>query len=366
MLGRMEVDEERQIPPALPPMHLGSPFKEFDFSAQELEPLPLRSLLDDGYQIRPPIIRLNGHTTSAAIPLLEQFMEDVPDATNDTNLYIILDLRTVDSLETCVAQFLNKRASWLLLAPRHRTLVVIASPRSTRVVGILEREGLVLRWPTSNPDLADTANATAPLHILAYEHLDHAVHASRTVHTYTTGLGTVDKADDTTACDDHQIIEQLFSYLPDPQLAASERLRRAGLVVRTIRQGEAISCARYPLRCTFVVLNGTVGIRRLHVDPMNYGLQKPVREATFAALKSLFVWLFRQKNRCTQTNNAVEKYMGVGEKFDGGIYYLSCVHAVSESCWILDIDPMNEVGWNAVQKRSKRATKLQADTAQPR
>jgi hypothetical protein len=123
VLGRMEVDEERQIPSALLPMHLGSPFEEFDFSAQELKPLPLRSLLYDGYQIRPPIIRLNGHTTSAAIPLLEQFIEDVPDVINDTNLYIILDLRIVDSLETYVAQFLNKRAFWLLRAPRRRTLV---------------------------------------------------------------------------------------------------------------------------------------------------------------------------------------------------------------------------------------------------
>jgi hypothetical protein len=336
-------------------MQLGSPFQELGHSGQELKPLPLRSGLVGDYQSRPPIIRLNGHTTSAAIPLLEQFMEDVPDATNDTAQYIILDLRTVDSLETCVAQFLSNRTSWLLRSPRRRTLVVIASPRSARVVDILEREGFVLRWHTITRDIADTANTTATLPIMAYEHLDQAVRSLRAIHLHATKLGTVDNTDDATACDNHQIIKQLLSDLPNPKLSPLERLDRAGLVIRTIRQGEAISCARYPLQCTFIVLSGKVGIRRLHADAVNLDSQKPVRGATSAALKSLFVWLFNRKSSRMQTGTAAEKYLSVGERFDTDIYGFSCAHGVSESCWILDIDPSNEVGWHAVQRRSKRA-----------
>ena len=283
-------------------------------------------------------------------------MEDVRDTPHDTALYIILDLRTVDTLETCVAQFLSKLASSLLRAPRRRSLVVIASPRSTGVIDVLEREGLVLGWPNTNHDLADTTNTTAPLPILAYEHLDHAVRVSRAVHLHATESGTVDKAEDTTTYDDHQIVKQLLSCLPDSQLHALERLDRAGLVVRTVRQGEAISCARYPLPCTFVVLNGKAGVRRLHASLVNHESQKPVREAASAAFKFFFMWLFRRKSGCMVASTAVEKYLNVGERFDGHACAFSCVHAVSETCCILDIDPTNEVGWSAVQEQSKRAT----------
>lgn len=367
--------EQHPLPYILPPIRVPSSSslsKAINSSTVELEQLPPQPRSSSCGQMQPPIIRLTGRAGFAVIPPMENFFGKARAIDQNATLCIILDFSTVDTVETCVAKFLGRQASKLARQSPAQFFIIGGLQCGSTVHADLLRGGIECRWHRSDfiaGPWCSPAEATASLSILACERLKKAIRVCRFTnrvrpHISSVGIRTIHALQGSTTNQEQldsvfrNVVDLLLPHLPGSDLPAHERMDRAGLVIREVSQEEAIACGKYPFQPVFIVLVGQVVVRRLHADPPDSVPQKPIREAALAALKLLFVRLFRRKCRPGETNAAADTCLTPGDKFDGSSHASSCAYTAGVPCWILDIDPGNEAGLVAVAHLATRATEI--------
>jgi hypothetical protein len=298
----------------------GSLSKEVDCTVTEERPLSSQSRSDE--QMLPPIVRFRRYAGALVIPQMEQMLDDVLAGRYGKVLRIILSLEDVDIVETCVAESIQRQIKRFA---ETQTSLDIVVPRMAPVVHDLRRGKLELRWhsccSTTNP---------ADDHTNAYETLEGAIRDCR-YGAFSRSFAV--EREESLATSTRVILEQQRVSTLVPNFA---NLRSAGLVVRRIDQGEAISCARYPFQPSFIILEGLVAIRRLHADPSEAAERRSIREAIPVAVKAVFRRQTRTMGDCTPMTEVCRHEAGP-EVIKP--HFLSCAHAVSDSCWILYIDP---------------------------
>jgi len=129
-------------------------------------------------------------------------------------------------------------------------------------------------------------------------------------------------------------------------------MQLVGLKVRKVTQGQAIACGLYPWKPVFLVLEGRVSVRLRHSKKKKKTrTQHSIRHATRMMGKSLLAnareylnKVFCRKSRPTQADRLPNTNLIPGGVFGITTPTLACAHAVSKSCWILDVDPINPSG----------------------
>jgi hypothetical protein len=116
--------------------------------------------------------------------------------------------------------------------------------------------------------------------------------------------------------------------------------------MRKVDQGEAFGCARYPFRPSFIILEGLVAVRRLHAELSEAAESRSIREAIPVAVKAVFRRQDRTIGSCTATTEVSRREAGpkvITPQIS------SYAHAMSDSCWVLDIDPVDGKDcWDAI------------------
>jgi hypothetical protein len=318
------MDEGPYLPPVFPlQMSIdGNLSKEVDCTVTEERPLSSQSRFSE--QMIPSIVRFRRYAGALVIPQMERMLDDMLAGRYGTVLRIILSLEDVDIVETCVAESIERQVKRFAGTQTSLDIVV---PRVAPVVHDLRRGKLELRWhsccSTRNP---------ADDHTNAYETLEVAIRDCR--YGAFSRSFAVEREESfatlTRVILKQQKVNTLVPYIAD--------LRSAGLVVRKVKQGEAIACARYPFRPSFIILEGLVAVRRLHAEPSEAAKRRSIREAISVAVKAAF----HRQNGTIGGGTAMTEV----SRHEAGPqviepHFSSCAHAVDDSCWILDIDPVD-------------------------
>lgn len=326
--------------------------------------------------MQPSIICLTGHAGFLTIPPLREFFAG---AEIDTPQCLILDLRTVRYMETCTAQFLAETVSKLALQETPGLLVVVGPKNRPNVLTSLRRGGLDLREQKGDGSAAalqSRAPATSTqLSCLLCNSLEQAIAVSRNrTWEKPSALPIVlrpigPRSDDVPNESLEEIVDKLLSYIPvsgsmseaEPAMSTYEIMKCAGLVIREVRQGDAISCPRYPVQPVFMVLIGLVVLRNSHEDLPKLPLQLSVREAVQLRVRTALSDFGKQLRRISKRKDhgahedAESRYLVPFDWFDESQATSSCAHASGHSCWILDIDPKNQVGIRAARQLGRRS-----------
>jgi hypothetical protein len=308
----------------------GSLSKEVDCTVTE-EP-PSSSQSRSNKQMLPLIIRFRRYADSLVIPQMERMLDDVLAGRYGTVRRIILSLEDVDTVETCVAESIQRQVKRFA---ETQTSLDIVVPRRAPVVHDLRRGKLELRWHS-----CCSAGTPADDHTNAYETLEIAIRDCR--YGAFSRSCAVEREESLATLTrvirlilEQQKVNTLVPYIAD--------LRSAGLVVRKVDQGEAIACARYPVQPSFIILEGLVAVRRLHADPLEAAERRPIREAIHVAIKAVFRRQDQTIGGCTAMPEEFRHKAGPEVVKP---HISSCAHAVSDSL-ILDIDPVDgkDAGW---------------------
>ena len=383
-----QVDNTAHTPPAPPPITLecGSLSKEMEACSSEGDHLRHARIKAGCYgQMQPPIIHLRGHVGFATIPVVERFFTRIRPLGRDVSTSAVLDLSDVRQMETCTARFLAKVASRLVADATPGLLVLVKPINAPGVLTHLIREMTVVLENGSRLDdnlskgdglKSNCATGGPKPHSvpvpLVCDSLEEAI---ITIQNRTCDAqlalslpwwpSELQRRDPTTV-HVQQIIDKLFSCLLQKDLSLEVELsstasayacmERAGLVVRHIRRGEPISCSQYPVRHTFMVLQGLVVVESSYAGQPQATPQRPVRKAALSATKEVFRsfeaflsrW-FRPTQR-NGRNNRMSAYMRAFDQFAAERLDSHCARASGGFCWILEIDQVNQVGVAAARQ----------------
>jgi hypothetical protein len=305
----------------------------------------------------PTVVRLRGRIDSLVIPALDRSLVRCGQAP-----YVILDLRAVDAVETSVVEYIQSQVKRYIqsqdeeyiqsqvgrIRQRHAPLLKLVVPHSQLTVMDLARGKVNYgRQPAMSPVAGVPASVDAqPL--LAYETLEDAIRDAR--------YGDVSSSCLPTAKPDASF--DALSEVIFPQQTSSKlefilpQLPSAGLMVRKLERGETIACSEYPFQPSFVILEGVVDVRQLHAAPVDGASRKCVRKAVLLAVKAIF-------QRKTQTKVDRPTMM---EGTPGGVRpkvvaprFPFCARVMSESCWILEIDPTHVPRWDEIVERARQS-----------
>jgi hypothetical protein len=303
----------------------GSLSKEVDCTVTEERPLSSQSRSYE--QMLPPIVRFRRYAGALVIPQMEQMLDDVLAGRYGTVPRIILSLEGVDIIETCAAESIQRQVKRFA---ETETSLYIVVPRMAPVVHDLRRGKLELRWHSCY-----SAGNPADNHPNAYETLEAAIRDCR--YGAFPRFFAVERKESlatlTQVIRKRQKVNTLVHHIAN--------LRSAGLVVRKVDQGEAIACARYPFRPSFIILEGLVAVRGLHAEPSEAAKRRSIREAIPVAVKAVF----RRQNQTKGGGTAITEV----SRHEAGPKVIepsfsSCAHAVSDPCWILDINGKDAIG----------------------
>lgn len=295
--------------------------------------------------MQPPIVLLNGYAGSTVVPGLEALVDSMTKAEDEQTLCVILDLRTVTGIDTCVVESLKKLS--LLLAPhspaRSFILVFPEYSRST-ILADLDRVGIKpLRYVDDLSDLSalQSKERDLSLELTTCENPEEALMLcrSRTWHGSSTTPNTKEGQSETL----QRRAQMFLSYHLRSSKAAPEHEIRERYTIRKVSSSRAIACTQYPLPPTFIVLEGKVLVQKLHIDSPEGSNRVAIRVAIVAALRNGILRLFRDRNRSEPNQASVAaQYIYPGGIFDPDLYADSCAHAVDGPCWILDFFLANE------------------------
>ena len=333
--ANVRMNEGPYLPSVFPLQSIvaGSLYKEADCTLTEER--PSSSQLRSNEQMLPPIIRFRRCADFLVIPQMERMLDDVLAGRYSTVQRIILSLEDVDIVETCVAESIQRQVKRFAETETSLDIVV---PRRTPVIHDLRRGELELRWHS-----CCSAGNPADDHTNAYETLEDAIRDCRYGAFSRSFAVEREKSLATSLAALTQVIlEQQNANTLVPYIAD---LHSAGLVVRKVDQGEAIACATYPFQPSFIILEGLVAVRRLHVEPSEAAKRRPIRDAISMAVKAVFHRQGQTIGGCTATTEVFR--CEAGPKVIKP-HSSSCAYAVSD-CWIIDIDPIHGKDcWDAI------------------
>lgn len=337
MIGSHNPLNSFSLPPLPAASNLCELFADSDRPVAGLEQPSLRIHSSNNEVMFPPIVCLKGSVTSAVIPRIQRFLETLRSVSHGKPLCLIVDLQAVDVIETCVADFMRGQAMILTRLSPTWSLVIVVSEENRVITSDLGRGNLKLKWPPVTV-LDDSC-------VLAFQSLEIAIRTHRYESLVGSDVATVS----------FESLEELSRVMTYPQIPTIyERLHllydlhAAGLKVRKLSRGEVVSCVRYPFRSNFIVLAGQVIVRKVRHDNPNRLPQGTVRQATIKASKALVSQLLRRRAQVLEEDSLIRAYQ-TGDKFESSAETLCCAHAASEVCWILDIDPGNIAGQEALK-----------------
>lgn len=166
-----------------------------------------------------------------------------------------------------------------------------------------------------------------------------------------------------------RVIDELFSCLLSIDRdhgtylkSDASRMDRAGLALRRIRRGDPISCTRYPVRHTFMILQGSVILENSHAGTYRIEAQRPIRDAVYSGMKRsldsfkmvLAGW-FRSKPDAEE-QNLMSEYKKPFEWLTSDCLSEYCARASGDCCWILYVNHDNPKGMMAAQQLAQRFT----------
>ena len=329
--------------------------------------------------MQPPIIHLSGHAGFMVIPPMEQFFTRTRTLERNMSRCLILDLSSVRQMETCVARFLAKVVSDLAAESTPGVLIIVKPRGGLDVFTSLSRGGLHLQQlggSLSIEPLPYPPATSVPVSCSLCENLEQAIAVCRgqtqdTPSSSSVVLRPIDRLQEGFPSEFiESIIDELSAHLPQSYptadsgsvLPAYERMRLAGLGIREIQQGSAISCPRYPVQPTFMVLRGLVALEKLHAECPGTTPQQPIRDAVrsgvilaFRSLRTRSMTFFQPRKRSVETNTLSE-FLKPFAWFDRRRSASYCAYAAEDSCWILEIDPGIEAGVKAVDGLARRFT----------
>lgn len=327
-------------------------------------------------RMQPPIIHLAGHAGFVVRPPIEQCFKRLEALGGSTPWCGIIDMSSVRHLETCVARSVAKLVSGIAAQPTPGLLVIVKPAQSQQVLTSLRRGGLDLRQAEgvsiAEPYLG-SSTSSAPIVC------DDLVQAIRVFRNQTRDAPTISSMILRPLGSQHEglptaeiqgVADELLRYLPRthslsdacPELAVRphERIVRAGLVIREIQRGDAISCSHYPLQHVFMVLRGQVILDASHHDRTRAAPLRPIRAAISAGMKAMLCSLrsrvrrvFLRKQRTAEAS-VMREYLKAFDWFDAGLSASCCAYASHDHCWILDVDPNNEVGALAAKRAAQQ------------
>jgi hypothetical protein len=297
-------------------------------------PYELTSFSDGGLQLHntpedinrlPSIIRLSQHVGFTDKPLLQRAVQTLLARNRGRPFWVILDLEDATSVDTSVADFLQKEARRLsLLDPAVRLIFAGARPGSD-IEAKMSRRAEV--GPGGINNFATTERA---LHAWMFRYHSTPTENLRDPHAV--------------SCINNILRRQKSSLRFKKTVLDGESLLQWGHSVRRVANGEVIACQRYPLLQSFVVLDGDVIVRSGHDAPVSR-LQQPIRYAVIQAFRNFMNRLHR-RSRCSQpsSNDIRYQHLTQGQLFDADEQRSVCAYAASASCWVLTFDPNTRGG----------------------
>ena len=369
------------MPPSLPQASLSvqSFSKDIRLSSDAEKRVPSQPIQTGYYRrMQPPIIRLTGHVGFVVIPSVEQYFIRIEALEGGMPQCMIIDLTSVRHLETCAARLVAKLVSRMAAHSTPGLLAIVKPDDSPQVLLSLLRGGLDFRQTgegsTSEPHIEPSMlsgpffckDLVQAIRICQNGSRD-AASASPVV------LRPLGLPNERPLTDEVERFVDEITYslprthslseaAPDLALSSHERIKRAGLTIRQIRPGEAISCSRYPVQHVFMVLRGRVRLETPHKDHSHVAPLEPIRVAVRKAIQTAFCSLelrlkdlFVAKHRPAQASVMTE-YLKEFDWFDASRSASHCAHGCDDPCWILDIDPDNEVGVATAEQVAQRST----------
>jgi hypothetical protein len=315
---------------------------------------------DCGGQLLPPIIRLINHVGSTDKPMIYRLIDKAMVLDRPALSYIVLDFDRAITIESCVAQFLERQSRRLVSQSPKVHLVITGTRLGSDIQARLSQAGLHCTQP-----LGDSlpSGKSAYGDNLAFDSVDDFLRICRLSSPKpalppcaalrseeASSRGAWRHGQERTHIS--SIMRDLEPHLPMIHLQNEDSMVR-GFAIRKIAQGQAIACGRYAFKPTFLVLCGKVLIQKPHGAPFHALPQQVVRDSCRKMLTYIRNWPRSPIRECENvqgTVNTEPQYLAKHEMYDGSSGNFTCAHGATDSCWILEIDPQNKAVVAAVQR----------------
>jgi hypothetical protein len=313
-----------------------------------------------GGQLLPPIIRLINHVGSTEKPIISRLIEKVMVLDRPALSYIVLDFDRAITIESCVAQFLERQSRRLVSQCPKVHMVITGTRCGSDIQARLSQAGLHCTRPLG---ASLPSGKSAYGDNLAFDSVDDFLWICRFSSPEpalppSAALRSEEASSRGAWCHGQEgthissIMRDLEPHLPMTHLQSEDPMVR-GFAIRKVAQGQAIACGRYTLKPIFLVLYGKVLIQKRHEASLHALPQQTVRDScrnTFTYIRSWSRRPVRERKTAQGTVNTEHQYLTEHEMYDGGSGTFTCAHGATGSCWILEVDPQNKAAIAAVRR----------------
>lgn len=328
-----EDEEKNPTPPTLPPIQ--SPafpnlIKDATDSVANISSVTIPCSRSGTESVQPPIVRPTGYVGFGVIPELQR-LEGMKSRDRGHCRQIILDLRTVTKMETCVAEYVKKLASMLNpLSPAQSFIFLLPGPESSTVVADLERGGIALSDDSRSLTMERCADEDAALRLCRFREWSHLSKVQDLLDQETVFL--------------NQRAQMFLRHSPHLRRRAYNDIAQRRCIIRRVSLKKAATCARYRLAPTFIVLDGTLVLEKRHSTRAASLPRMALRAAIAATASMVWMSLTRGRGRSKSSSNTprASHYLHPGDTFTQNAYPDSCAYALGGPCFILDVTLASE------------------------
>lgn len=336
-----EDEEKNPSPPTLPPIQ--SPafpnlINDVTDSVASISSVTIPCSKSGTESVQPPIVRPTGYVGFGVIPELQR-LEGMKSRDRGHCRQIILDLRAVTKMETCVAEYVKKLASMLNpLSPAQSFIFLLPGPDSSTVVADLQRGGITLSDDSRSLTMERCADEDAALRLCRFREWSHLSKVQDLLDKETVFL--------------NQRAQMFLRHSPHLRRRTCNDIAQRRCIIRRVSLKKAATCAQYPHAPTFVVLDGTLVLEKRHSTAAS--LPRMALRTAIAATASM-VWMSlthgRGRSRPNSNTLRASHYLHPGDTFTQDTYPDSCAYAVGGPCFILDVTLASEAMMDSAKEK---------------